>query len=118
MLKLFQDAYFRLTGDKGDEVYDESDTQQAQALVKAFLGPYPEFGFYSFPQDWGSTSLGFSGLGGQAQTRANTNVVIGDAKALVYFGQTFAYECKLTEAFYAALERRSMPSVAQRGRLK
>lgn len=118
MLKLFQDAYFRLTGDKGDEVYDESDAQQAASLLRSFIGPNPQFEFYSFPQDWPSTNTGFSGLGGQAQTRANTAVVIGDDKALVYFGTTFAYETKLTDAFFDALHKWSMPSVAQRNRLK
>lgn len=34
-----------------------------------------EFEFYMFPQAWGSTSLGFGGIGGQAMTSAYTTVI-------------------------------------------
>lgn len=120
MLKLFQDAYFRLTGDRGDSVLDETDAVQAATLIKAFLGPRPEFDFYSFPQHWASASLGFGGLAAQVATSANTSVVIDlDAqKALVYFGLVFAYETPTTEEFWVALDKKQMPPVAQRGRLK
>lgn len=122
VLKLFQDAYFRLTGDDGDFVFDETDTKQAEHLIKAFLGPNPSFEYYSFPQHWPSASLGFGGLGAQAQTTANTSVFVDlqgeHSKALVYFRQQFAYETKLTPAFWQALDKRSMPAVAQRMRLK
>jgi hypothetical protein len=46
-----------------------------------------------FPQTWGSTALGFGGIGGQAITTAYTTVVESDidASCCVYFGGRFAY---------------------------
>lgn len=45
-----------------------------------------------FPQLWGSTSLGFGGVGGAACTGAYTCVVAGPEQHLaVYFGGRFAY---------------------------
>lgn len=46
----------------------------------------------SFPQAWGSTALGFGGIGGAAVTTAQTTVIIGPAgDAAVYFGKRIAY---------------------------
>lgn len=46
-----------------------------------------------FPQMWGSTALGFGGVGGQAMTTAYTVILtIGRGEHLVYFGGRFAYE--------------------------
>lgn len=43
-------------------------------------------------QTWGSTALGFGGLGGQATTTAHVIVAIGPNRdAAVYFGGRFAY---------------------------
>lgn len=45
-----------------------------------------------FEQTWGSTALGFGGIGGQAVTSAYTVVVDGPmGDACVYFGGTLAY---------------------------
>lgn len=45
-----------------------------------------------FTQVWGSTSLGFGGIGGQAMTTAYTVVVHGSmGDACVYFNGRFAY---------------------------
>ena len=53
---------------------------------------------YDFDQAWGSTALGFGGIGGQAITHARTYVIEFNKypKALVYFGGRFAYEADLT----------------------
>lgn len=49
-------------------------------------------GIRAFDQGWGSTALGFGGIGGQAITTALTVVVIGPmGDAVVYFGGGFAY---------------------------
>lgn len=40
-----------------------------------------------FPQTWGSTALGYGGLGGAAMTQAYTVVVSNRSEACVYFGQ-------------------------------
>lgn len=45
-----------------------------------------------FSQTWGSTALGFGGIGGQAMTDAYTVVVYGPmGDVCVYFGGRFAY---------------------------
>lgn len=46
-----------------------------------------------FPQTWGSTSLGFGGIGGQAFTDAYTVVIscVRTGACAVYFGGRFAY---------------------------
>lgn len=47
---------------------------------------------YSFPQTWGSTALGFGGVGGAAMTTAQTVVITLDRDACVYFGGRLAYK--------------------------
>lgn len=56
-------------------------------------GRLPEFVAYVFPQVWGSTSLGFSGIGGQAMTEAYTTVIIDRVsdQAGVFFNERLAY---------------------------
>ena len=47
-----------------------------------------DFDMYTFEQVWGSTSLGFGGIGGQAMTTARTYVFVpinGSRKCFVYF---------------------------------
>lgn len=46
---------------------------------------------YSFPQGWGSTALGFGGIGGQSITQAQTTIVISGCDAAVYFARNLAY---------------------------
>lgn len=72
----------------------------------------------AFPQTWGSTALGFGGMGGATMTTATTIVVrdrLGRSrrkggKLLVYFGGRFCYEAPVDETFEEALARRRMPS--------
>lgn len=46
----------------------------------------------SFPQAWGSTALGFGGIGAQAITTAQTTVITGNRhEVCVYFDTRFAY---------------------------
>lgn len=56
----------------------------------------PEFDIYSFPQTWGSTVLGFGGIGGQAMASALTTVIFDETyyMAAVYFNGGFAYLIK------------------------
>jgi len=73
---------------------------------------------YHFPQVWGSTALGFGGVGGQALTFAYTTVVVDSASdnAAVYFSGRLAYVIKHPTAyFYEALSRHAMNEVAQAG---
>ena len=54
-----------------------------------------DFELYMFEQTWGSTALGFGGIGGQMMTTEFTYVFAPthcNQNAFVYFGDQFAYE--------------------------
>lgn len=69
---------------------------------------------YCFPQTWGSTALGFGGIGGQAMTTAYTTVVLCCDVAAVYFGGRLAYVIKNpTRTLWEDLAAHSM---AERGK--
>lgn len=55
---------------------------------------YPEFELRMFSQTWGSTSLGFGGIGGQAMTMAYTTVIydVNTGWCGVFFGERLAYK--------------------------
>jgi hypothetical protein len=52
-----------------------------------------------FVQGWGSTALGFGGIGGQAMTDAYTIIIGCELNCIlcVYFGGEFAYNLDLTK---------------------
>lgn len=59
---------------------------------KAKRRPYvDEIDIRMFSQTWGSTALGFGGIGGAAMTDAYTVVVRYSRPAAVYFAGRFAY---------------------------
>ena len=67
-----------------------------------------------FQQIWGSTALGFDGMGGNATTTANTILVTANGHCAVYFGSRFAYlvDCRDgDEWFIEARSKQGMPSV-------
>lgn len=72
---------------------------------------------YSFPQTWGSTALGFGGIGGSSMTTAQTTVILNHASVAVYFGRRHAYT---VENFNALLmidvHNANMVSVDRKGR--
>lgn len=80
---------------------DWTQAQRAQAhaqnswpLKKCVRRPSPEEAVVvaMFPQTWGSTALGFGGIGGAAMTPAYTVVVRGPAgEHAVYWAGRFAY---------------------------
>jgi hypothetical protein len=64
-----------------------------------------------FPQTWGSTTLGFGGIGGAAMTTAYTIVVESDltGQYCVYFGGQFAYRIDHpNEQFFLDLQQSRM----------
>lgn len=73
----------------------EKETGQAQGpFVDKKRRPSPhDCEVAMFPQTWGSTALGFDGVGGQAITSAYTVVVecVRTGFRAVYFGGRFAY---------------------------
>ncbi len=79
-----------------------------------------DFDIYDFDQTWGSTALGFSGMGGQSITVARTYVLIPrDLEvAYVYFGGRFAYRTPINDRFREDIRSHRMASVAESGRYK
>lgn len=78
-----------------------------------------DFDIYIFEQTWGSTALGFGGIGGQAMTTANTYVLIPnnaevDSECLVYFAGKFAYSAPYSEVFMGDVRANNMVSVRKR----
>lgn len=68
-----------------------------------------------FRQVWGSTTIGFGGLGGAAMTSAVTTVLTGpDDVSYVFFDGRFAYQVpELTDTFRQDLEKRALASVSE-----
>lgn len=69
--------------------------------------------WYSFPQSWGSTALGFGGIGGQAITSSQTTVVRGPpGDCAVYFGVRLAYYIERpSDHFWECVRKWRMPYV-------
>ncbi len=73
---------------------------------------------YDFDQMWGSTALGFPGVGGSAMTWARTYVFIpyGEHRAFVYFNGEYAYTCSINDRFNTDLNNHCMASLMESGR--
>lgn len=66
-----------------------------------------------FPQTWGSTALGFGGIGGAAMTTAYTIVIRHGIEFCVYFGERFAYRVKCRgQEIYEDIHKQSMARVS------
>lgn len=75
---------------------------------------YPEYNFYVFPQTWGSTALGFGGVGGSAITKAYTTVIYEEYLNIagVFFGERLAYVVKKpNKVFFDDLKKMDMKPV-------
>lgn len=68
-----------------------------------------------FLQTWGSTALGFGGIGGQAITTAYTTVVVSPLRtvASVYFAGRHAYTKPFTPEFVKDMAAQHMSDVAK-----
>lgn len=80
-----------------------------------------DFEMYTFEQVWGSTALGFGGVGGQTMTSARTYVFIPvqvDQKCFVYFAGRFAYAADYSKEFMQDVFSGNMPSVALSGKYR
>ena len=78
-----------------------------------------DFEIHMFKQTWGSTALGFGGIGGQAITEANTYVLIPlvyNQKCLVYFGGRFAYKADYCDAFVDDMLKGQLEPVYRAGK--
>lgn len=66
-----------------------------------------------FPQTWGSTALGFGGIGGAAVTTAYTVVIKMGKYFAVFFSNNLAYTIEdPNQQFFEDLASRNMQSVA------
>ena len=92
--------------------FDYSD--QSHPTVK-------DFELHTFEQTWGSTALGFGGIGGQAMTSARTYVFIPmsiNQKCFVYFAGRFAYAVDYSEKFMKDVLGGNMAAVYESGKYK
>lgn len=77
-------------------------------------GDIGSFNIYQFPQTWGSTALGFGGMGGQAISTAYTTVIVKHLTALVFFNGRFAYKVEtINHVFNDHLNKRNMSAVGK-----
>lgn len=59
-----------------------------------------------FPQTWGSTALGYGGIGGAAMTPAYTIIVTSGYTSCVYFGGSrLAYKIDLSRLSHGGMQR-------------
>ena len=80
-----------------------------------------DFELHTFEQTWGSTALGFGGIGGQAMTSARTYVFIPmsiNQKCFVYFAGRFAYAVDYSEKFMKDVLGGNMAAVYESGKYK
>ena len=80
-----------------------------------------DFDIYTFEQTWGSTALGFDGMGGQAITSARTYVFIPidiNQKCFVYFAGRFAYAVDYSEKFMEDVLEWNVAAVYESGKYK
>lgn len=72
---------------------------------------------FMFPQTWGSTALGYGGIGGSAMTTAYTVVISSGISYCVYFGSgRLAYKVDVTRVkseFLNDLNNHNMASVSE-----
>ena len=90
---------------------------KVQQLLKVFDLIHDKYDYIMaemYPQLWGSTALGFGGIGGQAMTIAYTTVFYDQGRhyAMVFFDSRLAYiVSEPTEAFWADLKEHKLLSV-------
>ena len=80
-----------------------------------------DFELYTFEQTWGSTALGFGGMGGSAITSARTYVFIpwhDSQKCFVYFAGRFAYAVDYSEKFMSDVLDGNVAAVYESGKYK
>lgn len=94
-----------------------SKTKEDKRIKKTRLhNPHDITVFAMFTQTWGSTALGFGGIGGQAITTAYTIVLESEyGKGFcVYFGGRFAYRIQRpTPEFFDDVVHRRMVAVKE-----
>ena len=80
-----------------------------------------DFALHTFEQTWGSTALGFGGIGGQVMTSARTYVFIPmgvNQKCFVYFAGKFAYAVDYSDEFMKEVLGCNVAAVHESGKYK
>ena len=97
----------RFTGEHLDEIFKDVEKRSKTYEIESF---------YSFPQSWGDTSLGFGGMAGQAITSAQTVVMMTfEGEAYIYIGGRYAYVVKRPGArFWEAIQVLRMPGPTEK----
>jgi len=109
----------KLTQMARDILSIESDLPYRFDYSKGYRPSLDDFELHTFEQIWGSTALGFEGIGGQALTSARTYVFVPqscDEKCFVYFGGRFAYAVPYSHQFMEDVAAGNMASVAKSGK--
>ena len=78
-----------------------------------------DFELHTFNQMWGSTALGFGGIGGQAMTNARTYVFVPitcNQKCFVYFAGRFAYQADYCGSLVEDIRSQNIAPVYQAGK--
>ena len=99
----------------------EADLPYRIKYDKAEKATVDDFVMYTFTQLWGSTALGFGGVGGQAMTTANTYVFVLECvnqDCFVYFGERFAYSVPFCQTLMDDVRSQRMEPVSRIGKYK
>lgn len=97
----------------------ESDIQFRIKGRYEFRHTVDDFELVTFNQTWGSTALGFGGIGGQAITQARTFVFIpqvDNEDCIVYFGGRYAYSVPYSNAFMDDVHKGALETVSRKGK--
>ena len=92
--------------------FDRSDFTEEHPTVD-------DFELHVFEQTWGSTALGFSMVGGQAMTTANTYVFVPlfvHQPCFVFFVARFAYSAPYSDIFIQDVRKQNMEPVYRKGK--
>lgn len=109
-----------------EEQHEAIKNNTVPGVIKTRRPHASEVNVTMFPQGWGSTALGYGGIGGSAMTPAYTVIVHGAASFCVYFGGgRLAYRLDYNKMSAEGRERlrqdiaeQNMASVAESGRYK
>ena len=110
--------YFRDVNEMIEEVKVDFQNKTGHELTDMEISY--DVTLYTFPQIWGSTALGFTGIGGQMMTQAQTTVLMVSTTreyGAVFFGGKFAYSVEnVNEAFIKDVSQFHMEPVYRAGK--
>lgn len=109
--------YSALKTDLPDINYKHRSSGSDEEEIRGRRPREDELAVIQFDQTWGSTALGFGGIGGASITTAPTTIVHTISQYAVYFAGKHAYTIEdPNRAFFDDVQYRDMVSVAQKGK--